>query len=143
MLFVKYNPFADSAIWSGRRGMLMDCCDTSGNDAIGTFCPRMDMIKDGEIFKMIVELPGVDKESIKIMVDDDILTISGERKPAADDAGQLIRSERLMGRFSRSFRLPDSIDRSGVLADYKNGLLTVAMPLKAEAKPRQIEVQVS
>jgi HSP20 family protein len=143
MILVKYNPLAGFAAKSKSLGLAMNCCDPMERSEAGSYCPRMDMIKEGESFKIMLELPGMEKENIKTIVEDSILTISGERKQADEKESQLIRSERLLGRFSRSFRLPNTIDRSGVSADYKNGLLTVTLPVKAEAKPRQIDVQIS
>ncbi len=143
MILVKYNPLAGFASRGENFGLPTNCCDPMDRNEAGSYCPRMDMIKEGESFKIRVELPGMEKENIKIIVEESILTINGERKQADEKEGQVIRSERLLGRFSRSFRLPNTIDRSGVAADYKNGLLTVTLPVKAEAKPRQIDVQIS
>ena len=143
MILVKYNPLEGFASRSGNFNLAMNCCDPTGYGEAGEYCPRTDMVKEGENFKITVELPGMEKEDIKIVVEDSILTITGERKPVDEKEGQVIRSERALGRFSRSFRLPNTIDRSGVSADYKNGLLTVTLPVKAEARPRQIDVQIS
>jgi HSP20 family protein len=100
-------------------------------------------MKDKDGFKIMAELPGMEKKRIKILVEDGILTISGERNRTEDRENEIIRSERFHGSFSRSFRLPENIEKSGISADYKNGLLEVILPLKAEEKPKQIEVRVS
>ncbi len=108
-----------------------------------SFPVRMDLVKADGQYKIVAELPGMEKEKIKIMVENDILTISGERKRDGDDKRELLRSERFYGSFNRSFVLPDNIEKSGISADYRNGLLEVTLPLKEEEKPKQIDVKIS
>jgi len=108
-----------------------------------SFPVRMDLIKEDAAFKIVAELPGMEKDKIKLMVENDTLTISGERKRNDEDKREVVRSERFYGTFSRSFSLPENIDKSGISADYKNGLLEVTLPLKEEEKPKQIDVKIS
>ncbi len=108
-----------------------------------SFPVRMDLIKEEGSYKIVAELPGMEKDKIKLMVENDTLTISGERKRNAEDKREVVRSERFYGTFSRSFSLPENIDKSGISADYKNGLLEVTLPLKEEEKPKQIDVKIS
>lgn len=108
----------------------------------GTFPVRMDLVKDEDGFKIVAEVPGMDKDQIKIMVENDVLTISGERKRNGEEKRDVLRSERFYGNFTRSFSLPENIDKSGISADYSNGLLEVTLPLKPEEKPKQIDVKV-
>ena len=112
-----------------------------------TYCAscavNMDLIKEGNSFKIVAELPGMEKDKIKIMVENDVLTISGERQRPEAKENEVIRAERFFGDFSRSFSLPESIDKSGISADYKNGVLEVSLPLKEEVKPRQIDIKVN
>ena len=77
------------------------------------------------------------------MIEEGTLTISGERAREKNEKDEFVRAERFYGNFTRSFTLPDSIEKSGISADYKNGLLEVSLPVKAEEKPKQIEVQLS
>lgn len=107
------------------------------------FPVRMDMVKEKDAFKIMVELPGMDKDKIKVVSENGLLTISGERTRGTDEQKELLRSERFYGNFSRSFKLPETVEISGISADYKNGLLEVTLPLKEEEKPKQIEVQVN
>ena len=112
-----------------------------------TYCAscavNMDLIREGNSFKIVAELPGMEKDKIKIMVENDVLTISGERQRPEAKENEVIRAERFFGNFSRSFSLPESIDKSGISADYKNGVLEVILPLKEEVKPRQIDIKVN
>ncbi len=108
-----------------------------------SFPVRMDLVKEGDSFKIYAELPGMEKDKIKLMVENDTLTISGERTRNDEDKREFVRSERFYGTFTRSFSLPENIDKSGISADYKNGLLEVTLPLKEEEKPKQIDVKIS
>ena len=89
------------------------------------------------------ELPDLTREDIDITVENGTLTIKGEKKVPAESEEQFHRIERRYGAFSRSFSLPQTVDTSKVAADYRNGLLTVRLPLREEAKPRQIKVEVA
>lgn len=109
----------------------------------GSFPVRMDIIETEGMFRILAEVPGIEKDRIKVMVNNGILTISGERPGDKDDIRNAIRSERFHGSFSRSFRLPESVDAGRISADYDNGMLEVTLPLKEEVKPREIEVKVS
>jgi HSP20 family protein len=108
----------------------------------GDFMVNMDVQKSDDGYHLQFELPGMEKDKIKIMVEDDVLTISGERTRPETKDSELLRSERKYGNFTRSFCLPENIDKSGISADYNNGLLDIVLPLKAEEKPRQIEVSI-
>ncbi|MFQ5498554.1 MAG: Hsp20/alpha crystallin family protein [Candidatus Zixiibacteriota bacterium] len=105
--------------------------------------PRANVVDLGDKVEITFELPGMEKGDIKVLVRDDILTVSGERKINEHvKKDGFVRSEIRSGAFSRSFTLGDAIDTQTVAADYQNGLLTVTMPKKAEAKPKEIEVKV-
>jgi HSP20 family protein len=104
---------------------------------------RTDIIEDKDVYKILAELPGMEQDGIRIKIHDDILTISGKRENGAQDGREAIHSERSFGSFSRSFRLHDLVEKSGVSADYKNGLLEIILPKKEESKPKEIEVKVN
>ena len=90
------------------------------------------------------ELPDMRREDIDITVDNGTLTIKGEKKFSTEvKEEQFHRVERRYGTFSRSFSLPPTVDTAKVGADYRNGVLTVRLPLREEAKPRQIKVDVA
>ena len=108
------------------------------------FMPRVNVRENEDKVSLTFEVPGMDKGDIKIVVENDILTVSGERKFSDDKSeNDIVRSEIHSGSFSRSFTLPDTVDAEKVTADYKNGLLEVTLPKKEEKKPKQIEVKVS
>ncbi|MEK7748776.1 MAG: Hsp20/alpha crystallin family protein, partial [Bacteroidota bacterium] len=90
-----------------------------------------------------VELPGVEKDDVKITLENNILTIRGEKKEAKDIKQENYhRVERSYGSFLRSFKLPTSVKSDKVDAIYKDGILSVTLPKAEEAKPKQIEVKV-
>ena len=107
--------------------------------------PPVDIYQDAD--KEVVlkaELPDMVREDIDITVDNGTLTIKGEKKFSADvKEEQFHRVERRYGSFSRSFSLPQTVDATRVSAEYKNGVLTVRLPLREEAKPRQVKVNVA
>jgi HSP20 family protein len=89
------------------------------------------------------ELPDMTKEDIDVTVDNGMLTIKGEKKFSQEVKEEnLHRIERRYGSFSRAFSLPQTVDTTKVGADYKNGVLTVRLPIREEAKPKQVKVQV-
>ena len=111
----------------------------------GAWVPPVDIYQtsDHEIV-MKAELPDTTREDIEITVEKDTLTIKGEKKVSYEvKEEQFHRIERRYGTFSRAFALPPTVDASKVSADYRNGVLTVRLPLREEAKPRQIKVDVA
>ena len=87
------------------------------------------------------ELPGIDPKTLDVTMEQDTLTISGERRPHEEKDASYHRRERSWGTFRRSFSVPRRVDSAKVAARYVNGILTVELPKAAEARPRQINVQ--
>ena len=111
----------------------------------GNWTPLVDIYEtEGHDVVIKAELPEMAREDIDVTVDHETLTIKGTRKAPADvPEDRYRRVERRYGTFSRSFTLPNTVDSTKVSADYKNGVLTVKLPFKAEAKPRTITVDVA
>jgi HSP20 family protein len=111
----------------------------------GTWIPPVDIYQNGDQELVLkAELPDMTREDIEITVDNGTLTIKGEKKLATDiKEDSFHRVERRYGMFSRSFSLPQTVDTAKVAAEYRNGVLTVRLPLREEAKPRQIKVDVA
>ena len=110
-------------------------------EAASGFVPRVDIYETDDSVEIEAEVAGVKPSDIKLSVEHNVLTISGERAAAArDDSTTVRRRERVAGRFERSFTLSDRIDATGISAKHQDGILTVTLP-KAEAlKPREITV---
>lgn len=108
------------------------------------FAPRVNVVEKKDDITLTFELPGMKKEDIKVTLNDDILTVSGERKFATDESDdRFVAREIRSGSFSRSFTLPDTVNRDGIKADYNNGMLEIRLAKLEEVKPKEIEVKVS
>jgi HSP20 family protein len=111
--------------------------------ASADWTPLVDVVETDAEFQIRAELPGVDKEKVKLSVEDGVLTISGRREPEKEEPGmRLHRMERAYGSFARSFAVPDTVDQQKVTAEFKNGLLTVRLPKSEKARPKSITVTV-
>jgi HSP20 family protein len=111
----------------------------------GTWLPPVDIFEtaDREIV-LKAELPGLRREDIDLTVENNTLTIRGERRRDPEiSEDRYHRFERQYGAFSRSFTLPPTVDASRVRAEYRDGVLTVTLPVRDEARPRQIQVEVN
>lgn len=105
--------------------------------------PAADFVEEDDAYVAKVELPGVRKDDVKITMQDNVLTIRGEKKEEKKGKeGGAHRVERFYGSFQRSFSLPASVNSNGIEAEYKEGILTITMPKAEESKPKQIEVKV-
>jgi HSP20 family protein len=113
--------------------------------SFGSFwSPPVDVREREDTYLVEVELPGLTKDDVKITMENNILTILGEKKQEKEEKrGDYHRSERVYGSFQRSFTLPSSVKNDKIEAQYKNGILTVTLPKVEEAKPKAIEVKVS
>ncbi|WP_062312393.1 Hsp20/alpha crystallin family protein [Demequina rhizosphaerae] len=107
----------------------------------GAFSPALDVEETEDGYTMHVELPGVKPEEVDVSLEENVLTVSGERNFYEEKTAEGFRRvERRFGRFHRAVRLPDRVDPDNVKATYKDGLLTVTVPKSEAAKPRRIEV---
>jgi HSP20 family protein len=106
--------------------------------------PALDLYQNADNVVALVELPGMRKDDIEISLHDGTLTIGGERKSENGGNGEsATRTERFTGKFRRTVTLPTRVDATKVNATYKDGILTVTLPKAEEAKPKQIQVNVS
>jgi HSP20 family protein len=113
-------------------------------DLSGRWAPAVDIYESPEALFLKAELPDVKREDIHITVENGLLTLSGERKADSEvRQEQYHRVERSYGPFSRSFSLPTSVDGSNASAEYKNGVLTVRLPRREDAKPKRIDIQTA
>lgn len=109
----------------------------------GQWFPEVDITEEKDRLLVRADLPGMKQEDISVEVSEGALTIRGERKEeAATKEGKMYRMERSYGSFLRSFTLPAGVDASKVNASYKNGVLEITLPKFAEAKTKQIKVDV-
>ena len=127
---------------------MMNIFDSFFNEAAGKFernvffTPRTDIVETGKSFEVQVSLPGLNKDEIKIDIEGDMLTISGERKMSNDNKDEKYHMvESFYGKFSRSFNLPDNIDKQGIDASFTNGILTLSIP-KVEVKESKTSISI-
>lgn len=111
---------------------------------VAEWSPLVDISEDDKEYVIKAEIPEMKKEDIKLNVNDDVLTITGERKYEKEEKGtKYHRVERAYGSFMRSFTLPEDADGSKVNAEYKDGLLKVHLPKSEKVKPKAIEVKIA
>jgi len=150
MTIVRWDPYREFAHLEDRLNRIFT--DTygrsSGDEGLmtgGAWVPPVDIYENGNHELVLkAELPDMSREDIDITVDNGTLTIRGDKKLSSEvKEEQFHRIERRYGTFSRSFSLPQTVDTAKVAADYRQGVLTVRLPLREEAKPRQVKVDVA
>ena len=105
------------------------------------WAPSVDIKESGTEYVVYASLPGLEKKDINVSVENNVLTLSGERNTETEDKGEgWIQRERISGRFHRAFELPSNVDAGNVAAVHKNGVLEVHLPKTEQAKPRQIDI---
>ena len=110
----------------------------------GVWYPSVDILESKDSYLLRAELPGMKKEDFHLEVKDGTLTLSGERK--SDEAANDVRYhsvERVAGKFTRSFSLPQTVKQDGIEATYRDGILEIRVPKVEEAKPREIAISVN
>jgi HSP20 family protein len=111
--------------------------------SLAGWSPSCDIYETGNEIVVKAEIPGVKKEDVKLSIQDNVLTLSGERKFEEETKKEnYVRVERGYGSFSRSFTLPPSVDAKKISAEFKDGLLEVKLPKLEEAKPKEVEIKV-
>jgi HSP20 family protein len=151
MTLVRWDPFREFAQIQDRVNRVFSEAygRGPGNDeglmTTGNWVPPVDIYQNGDQELVLkAELPDMTREDIDITVDNGTLSIKGEKKFSSEvKQDDFHRIERRYGTFSRSFSLPQTVDPAKVSAEYKQGVLTVRLPLREEAKPRSIKVDVA
>jgi HSP20 family protein len=113
----------------------------SDDDQSASWAPRLDVVESADAFLFEFDVPGVEKDDIQIKLHDGVLTVSGEktgRELREDDS--VVRVERFVGRFFRSFSIPTAIEAGKIEATFNNGVLSVRLPKAEESKPRKIKI---
>lgn len=117
---------------------------TTGNgDTARRWIPAMDVVETDDHFVLKADLPGLAEEDVNVEVEDNVLTVSGERKAEHEDKRDgYVRVERSYGSFRRSLTLPEGIDPEAVSASFDKGVLEVRIPKPEQRKPRRVAIQV-
>ena len=117
---------------------------TNSNDTATSWAPAIDILENAEAYEVRAELAGVDPKNVDISLNGDVLTVRGEKqRDEKKNEDNWTLCERVWGSFERSFTLPAQVNADGVVAEAKNGVLTVRIPKAKEAKPLKIEVKGS
>ena len=103
--------------------------------------PAADVYEDEREYTLALDLPGIKRDALDVSLDEGRLTVRGERA-AATTSANVRRAERPHGRFARSFSLPDAVDRARIAADYKDGVLLLHLPKRAEKQPGRIKIDI-
>lgn len=146
MTLVKFAPMRELWRTQNRLDQMFDSFfgDTWRNaeSELTGWAPQVDVEETKDAFKFHADLPGVSKKDITISVEENRLTIKGERKSEADEkTSRYHRVERMYGSFCRSFHLPATVLADRVEASYRDGVLEITIPKTEEVKPRQIEIK--
>jgi HSP20 family protein len=144
---VRYDPFRGLSTLHDQVNRLFNESMFRGqaqDSAITTWAPAVDIFETPNELVVKADLPDVDEKDIDIRVENNLLTIRGERKfEKSVSEDNYLRVERTYGAFSRSFSLPNTVNAETIHAEYKNGVLTVNLPKREESKPRQVKVSVN
>jgi HSP20 family protein len=148
MALVRWEPAREiSSLQSDINRLFNSFFDTPGGGNGGTlrrWIPPMDLVETEDSFVLKADLPGLTESDLNLEVEDNVLTISGERKAEHESRERgWYRVERAFGSFSRSLTLPDGVDADAISARFDRGVLEVRVPKPEERKPRRVQIQAS
>lgn len=150
MTLIKFKPASAREILRDSMfpTQVMSAIDTMFNDSLSKFernvffTPRVDVVEHEKAFEIHATLPGMKKEDIQIEVENDVLTLSGERKLKQEsNESKFHMVESYYGKFSRSFTLPEQVNKDEIEANYSEGILTLTIP-KSEVKQRKTTISI-
>jgi HSP20 family protein len=143
-MITRWDPFREFITLQDRMNRLFR--DTQGQEealTTTTFAPPVDVYEDEHNITLKIEVPGIEEKDIDVRIENNTLTVHGERKFEKEEKEENYRRvERQYGSFTRTFTLPSTVDSENIQADYDKGVLKVKLAKKAEAKPKQIKVNV-
>jgi len=141
----RFEPFRDLFNWQGQVNRLFQDFNRGSDELLttGALVPPVDIYEDEHSISLKLEAPGISEKELDIQLENNTLTIRGERKFEKEEKEENFhRIERRYGAFARSFTLPNTVDAENVDAQYENGVLKIKLAKRAEAKPKQIKVSV-
>src|SRR5713226_4279700 len=145
-VLTRWEPFREFTTLQDRMNRLFrDSFGSESQEALAStsFAPAVDVYEDEHNVTLKIEVPGIDEKDIDVRIENNTLTVHGERKFEKEEKEENFRRvERQYGSFTRSFTLPNTVDSDKVSAHYDKGVLKITLAKKAEAKPKQIKVNV-
>ena len=145
MAITRWDPFREVVALQNRMNSLFrDLNDDGGPMTTAAFAPAADIYEDEGKIAIKLEVPGIDEKDLDVSVENNTLTVKGERKFEKEEKEENFhRVERRYGSFFRAFTLPSTVDTEHVTANYQNGVLKLELKKKPEAQPKQIKVNVA
>ena len=145
MAVVRFEPFRELAALQNEMGRWMNQVTGpqpgTGNGSTTAWLPAVDVWETDSELVLSFDLPGIPEDQIDVELDDNVLTVTGQRERQQEQSGdRFYRFERRFGTFSRSVTLPQGVDENSIKADYSNGVLEVRVPKPEEPKPKRIQV---
>lgn len=146
-IITRWDPFREFSTLQDRMNRLFrESFGPEGREealTTSSFAPPVDVYEDEHNVTLKIEVPGIDEKDIDVRIENNVLTVHGDRKFEKEEKEENFRRvERQYGSFTRTFTLPTTVDGEKVSANYEKGVLKVVLPKKAEAKPKQIKVNV-
>ncbi len=146
-MITRWDPFREFVTLQDRMNRLFrDSYGPEGREealTTTTFAPPVDVYEDEHNVTLKIEVPGIEEKDIDVRIENNTLTVHGERKFEKEEKEENFRRvERQYGSFTRTFTLPNTVDQDSVQANYEKGVLKIQLAKKAEAKPKQIKVNV-
>jgi len=147
MAIVKFDPFKELYSMRSQMDRIFDTLlrgeESEQLMGKGLWAPAVDIYETENEIVLKAELPGVDKDDLEVKVENNTLILKGEKRQETEIKKENYhRAERIYGQFQRIFTLPDTVDTDKIKASFKSGILTLTLPKKKEAKPKQITVKV-
>ena len=143
MTIVRWTPFRGLMDIQDEMNRMFNSVARTSDSGTGVWGPSVDISENENEIVVVAEVPGMKRENINISIQDNVLTLKGEKKRESDENEENYhRIERSYGVFERSFSLPSVIQTDRVTASYKNGVLSIKLPKAEEAKPKQIDIAV-
>lgn len=145
MAITRWDPFREVVALQNRMNNLYrGLNEEEAPLSTASFVPAVDIYEDKDKVVLKIEAPGIEQKDLHVTVENNTLTVKGERKLEAEEKQENFqRIERTYGSFFRSFTLPPTVDASAIEASYNAGVLKLALKKKPEAQPRQIEVKIA
>jgi len=150
MSILRIDPFRGFDSLTRKMNTIINDLDKGFNVEYGSFAPRVDIIENTDSLHITAELPGVNKEDVKVSIsDDNVLVLKGTKarnnvEKKENESGEItyLRAERSYGEFTRQFLLPDNADKSSIAAKYDNGVLNIHLKKTEPEKPKEVEISI-
>jgi HSP20 family protein len=145
MAIIRWDPFRDLVTLRDKMNRLFEDAATGRGEekelTASSWAPAIDIYEDETQLVLTAEVPGISEKDVEIKIEDNVLSIQGERKLEKETKEENYhRIERAYGSFYRSFTLPNYVDQDKIRAEHENGVVKITMPKKAELKPRKVRI---